>query len=168
MPNWCTNSITIEGPKEKIETLWKDAHKEDSGLLNALVPLETTEENWYVNQIDNWGTKWEVDVSDLELYENTITGNFQSAWEPPLEAIKTYLENNPDVSIELYYEEEGLDFAGQYINGEEYYVEEVSTIARKIQKEEMLEEDAPEDFQILNWMFDFLGRDYSYYEDEEE
>ena len=39
MPNWCNNLINITGPREKIEALWKAATAEDSGLLQAMVPL---------------------------------------------------------------------------------------------------------------------------------
>ena len=168
MPNWCYNQITIEGPKEKIEKLWEDANKEDSGLLNALVPIDKDVEDWYFQHNSNWGTKWEVDVGNLELYENTITGGFDSAWAPPIEAVRTYEAENPDVKITLFYEEEGMDFAGLYDNGEEYYVEDVTTITMDIQKEKITFDEAPEDYQIVHEHFCFTERDYSYLEDEEE
>ena len=37
MPNWCNNSITIQGSTETIKTLWEDAQKGE-GLLQAMVP----------------------------------------------------------------------------------------------------------------------------------
>ena len=39
MPNWCSNSITIQGSTETIKDLWEDANQEGSGLLDAMVPM---------------------------------------------------------------------------------------------------------------------------------
>ena len=45
MPNWCSNSITIQGSTETIKTLWDDAQSNwknnDYGLLDAMVPMPT-------------------------------------------------------------------------------------------------------------------------------
>jgi hypothetical protein len=39
MPNWCNNTITITGPKDKITAIWDKANEEDGGLLSAMVPM---------------------------------------------------------------------------------------------------------------------------------
>ena len=40
MPNWCSNHIVIEGPKDKVEAIWSKASDEsDEGLLSALHPI---------------------------------------------------------------------------------------------------------------------------------
>lgn len=42
MPNWCSNSIEIVGPREKIRALWEQARKDETdggGLLQALHPM---------------------------------------------------------------------------------------------------------------------------------
>ena len=39
MPNWCNNTLTIQGPTETLKPLWEEANREDSGLLNAMVPM---------------------------------------------------------------------------------------------------------------------------------
>jgi hypothetical protein len=39
MPNWCSNSIEIVGPREKIRAVWTAAQAEGKGLLNALRPM---------------------------------------------------------------------------------------------------------------------------------
>ena len=40
MPNWCSNNIVIEGPKEKVETIWSRATDDtEEGLLGALHPI---------------------------------------------------------------------------------------------------------------------------------
>jgi len=137
MPNWCSNDIEITGPRDKIRALWDATQAEGSGLLNALVPMpdniflgnlgeeerKMCEEqgipNWYDWSVSNWGTKWDVDPEGLEYSEDgdtaTISGWMDTAWAPPVEAVQTYGEANPDVSITLNYNEGGMCFVGQYV-----------------------------------------------------
>ena len=155
MPNWCNNSITISGSTETLETLWEEANKEDSGLLQAMVPMpkalhDTTSpcepdealqekygaSNWYDWAVRNWGTKWDVSLEGLDFHNNhdgtsTIEGWFDSAWGPPIEAYNTFLDDMDGCSIEATYEEGGMDFAGHYDNGSDDYIEGISDFARK-------------------------------------
>jgi len=142
MPNWCNNTLRITGPKAKIESLWQSARSNDDfGLLQAMVPMpkalqDTTSpcepdevlqkkygaSNWYDWAVHNWGCKWDVSDEGLE-YEDTedgyatISGWFDSAWAPPIEAYNKFLEENTDCSLESFYEEGGMDFAGIWDNG---------------------------------------------------
>ena len=165
MPNWCNNSITITGPKAKIENLWKRSQgstpNSDFGLLNAMVPmpkqLEGTtspspkegepqplvdgHDNWYDWRVENWGCKWDVDDTGLEFEDckdgyATISGWFDSPWAPPIEAYNTWLEENKDCTLESFYEEGGMDFAGHYDSGSDDYIEGISDYARKVVKGE--------------------------------
>ena len=135
MPNWCNNTITLTGPKEKITAIYEKA-KEDNALLQQLYPMPTQLEgttspapkegkvqplvdghdNWYDWRVDNWSTKWDVDVEGLELSDDgtTITGWFDSAWAPPIGAYEHFLTNNEDCSISSLYYEGGMDFAGKW------------------------------------------------------
>ena len=145
MPNWCNNSITIQGSTETIETLWEEANKEDSGLLQAMVPMpselnDTTAPsdaaNWYDWRVTNWGTKWDIDLEGLEFINNhdgtsVITGWFDSAWAPPIEAYNAFLDDMDGCSLEATYEEGGMDFAGIYEDGEDSYLEGISDYARE-------------------------------------
>lgn len=144
MPNWCNNSIDINGPTDKIKDLFEKAGQEDSGLLQAMVPmpseLNDTQApsdglNWYDWRVSNWGTKWDVGLEGLDLHDNgdgtsTISGWFDSAWSPPIDAYNTFLENNEDCSISALYEEGGMDFAGSYENGEDEFLDGISDYAR--------------------------------------
>ena len=133
MPNWCNNTITLTGPKEKISAIYAKA-KEDNALLQQLKPMPAALEgttspapkegkvqplvdgfdNWYDWRVQNWGSKWDVDADYLELSDDgtTITGWFDSAWAPPIHAYEYFLTDNEDCSIKSYYYEGGMDFAG--------------------------------------------------------
>ena len=105
MPNWCNNSITIKGSIESIKQLWENATAEGSGLLNAIAPMPKELEGttapssdgsmtWYSWRVNNWGTKWEVDTEGLEFIDHEdgtaeISGYFDSAWAPPIDAYNT-------------------------------------------------------------------------------
>ena len=114
MPNWCSNHIKIEGPKDKVEAIWSKANDDsEDGLLGALHPIGEWD---YHKAIDQWGTKWDVNMTDanLEITEDgtTIEGYFESAWSPPLNAIIHYEMANPDVEIHCKYYEPANDFVG--------------------------------------------------------
>ena len=132
MPNWCNNSITIKGSTETIKTLWEDANREgeDGGLLNAMVPMpvelrDTVKGsngdavNWYDWAVTNWGTKWDVSTEGLEFTDNgdgtsEITGWFDSAWSPPIDAYSAFCDDMDGVYLEAYYEEGGMCFVGYW------------------------------------------------------
>ncbi len=133
MPNWCNNTITLTGPKEKITAIYAKAKKDDA-LLQQLKPMPEALEgttspapkegkvqplvdgfdNWYDWRVQNWGTKWDVDMDGLELSDDgtTINGWFDSAWAPPIHAYEYFLTDNEDCSIKSYYYEGGMDFGG--------------------------------------------------------
>ena len=132
MPNWCNNSITIKGSTETIKQLWEDANQEGEagGLLNAMVPMpvelrDTVKGsngdavNWYDWAVSNWGTKWDVSTEGLEFTDNgdgtaSISGWFDSAWAPPIDAYNTFCEDMDGVYLEAYYEEGGMCFVGYW------------------------------------------------------
>lgn len=135
MPNWCNNTITLTGPKDKVKKIYDEAKKEDC-LLNLLYPMPSALEgttspapkegkvqplvdgfdNWYDWRVQNWGSKWDVDTDNLEYREEDdqgiIQGWFDSAWAPPIHCYEHFLTNNEDCSIKSYYYEGGMDFGG--------------------------------------------------------
>ena len=137
MPNWCNNTITLTGPKDKVKKIFDEAKKEDC-LLNLLYPMPSALEgttspapkegkvqplvdgfdNWYDWRVQNWGSKWDVDTDNLEYREEDdqgiIQGWFDSAWAPPIHAYEYFLTHNEDCSIKSYYYEGGCDFAGEW------------------------------------------------------
>lgn len=102
----------------------KELHDTDSpSRLSEEAQAEMIEKygaaDWYSWRVNNWSTKWEVSSEGLEYSEDTangtaeITGWFDSAWAPPINAMTTYCEANPDVSIVLDYHEPGMCFVGR-------------------------------------------------------
>ena len=157
MPNWCNNTLSIQGPTETLKPLWEETQK--TGLLQAMKPMPkeldgTTSpsssakkpqpmvegfDNWYDWRVQNWGTKWDVDCEGLEFTDNgdgtaAITGWFDSAWAPPTEAFNTFCDDNDNCTLESFYEEGGMDFAGHYIDGYDDYLEGIGDYAREVVK----------------------------------
>ena len=184
MPNWCNNSITITGPKDKITALYNEAIKDadnETGLLNAMMPMPKELEgttapsegpNWYDWRVSNWGTKWEVSSEGLELSEDgtEITGWFDSAWAPPLGAFATFLEANEDCSLTCYYEEPGMDFAGKFSGDSGVYddecIEDVDGLCREyIRTGEMPDDDL---FKDIDEYFDLIEQRREWIEESME
>jgi len=146
MPNWCNNSITIRGSKDTVEQLWKDAQT-GGGLLSAMVPMPEqlrdtvkgsgdelqTEQydgftNWYDWSVARWGTKWDISLEGLEFIDHgdgtaEITGWFDSAWSPPIEAYSRFCDDMDGVYLEAYYDEPGMCFVGYWDSegADDYY-----------------------------------------------
>ena len=182
MPNWCNNSITITGPKDKITSLYNEAIRdtkgEDVGLLNAMMPMPQELEgttspsedgvDWYSWRVNNWGTKWEVSSEGLELSEDgtEITGWFDSAWAPPIGAFEHYCEQNTDVELVCYYEEPGMDFAGKWDNGNDAYCDDIyDKIVYYIKNGEMPDDDL---FKELDEYFDLVEQRREWIEEDLE
>jgi hypothetical protein len=116
MPNWCSNVVTFTGKKEQIDKL-KNANGQ---ILNVLVPTPNYE--WdYDWSVANWGTKWEVDAEIVDLGDDWITFTFDSAWSPPIEAYHAAQEDG--ITVNAMYYEPGMNFCGQYYDGEDQYFE---------------------------------------------
>jgi hypothetical protein len=92
-------------------------------LSNTTSPSNTTNEeliskygsdNWYDWCIQNWGTKWDINVGDIELDEefNEARGWFDSAWGPPIEAYRQLTKQGFDVNV--MYHEPGMSFVGRF------------------------------------------------------
>jgi hypothetical protein len=173
MPNWCLNNVAIKGPISKISAIWKviKGADNDNGFLNQLVPMPDNEkENWYDWRRANWGTKWDIDASELDYNEDnengtaTIIGPFESAWSPPIQAYDTFLKENEDCTIRADYLEEAMDFGGIYNNGEDMYADNiyenkmgVISFIKKLEETEEVFQDIAERFDLIlnhiEWLY---------------
>ena len=83
MPDWCNNSIKIDGDEQTLKEIV--SHLLDGNFLNYCNPipaeLKDTVANftpneqlikkygysdWYSWCVDNWGTKWDINVNQIE------------------------------------------------------------------------------------------------------
>ena len=196
MPNWCNNSINITGPADQIKTLWEQAQNnwktENYGLLNAMVPMPGAlkgtrspspddgsqpfvdgHDNWYDWCVANWGTKWDVNDDGLVFEDTedgyaTISGWFESAWAPPIEAYNTFIENNEEIQLYATYEEGGMDFAGIYDNGDDDYMEGLSEVCNRIVRGTETLEEQSSLFNRLDEEFDLVENRREYIEEQME
>lgn len=122
MPNWCYNSLTIShDDPEMMDRLVEHA----KAPLQELIPCPhdpETSDKWYDWRVNNWGTKWDIELQNMQdIDSNTISATFDSAWSPPIEAYRKL--ESMGFTIDAFYYEGGMCFAGRYTNGNDKSVE---------------------------------------------
>lgn len=99
----------VRPPEDKIAE-YEGVHGFADGKKQGETPF-----NWYNFNNREWGTKWDIGVSDESKYSDTqlvseeatkLHYYFQTAWSPPLQAIEKLSEQHPELQITLRYEEE--------------------------------------------------------------
>jgi hypothetical protein len=156
MPNWCDNKVVFSGDKETMQKIREAAlQSRDYEFFSKFIPCPDDEKNnWYQWNIENWGTKWDVQVNENCLGEiQSIDSNwsiemhFQTAWSPPEIFIKTICEKL-NISAKLSYVEWGMGFVGVLeVHGADVEIDD----CRDVSKESLLyfgydEEDIEEIF----------------------
>lgn len=156
MPNWCENTIIIQGEPDEVDFLLKAVESPDRPfsldniikMPEALVGKSAPEKDeaiakenqklygatdWYQWRITHWGTKW--DVNSSIVYDNTdimlpglrtVKIVFDSAWAPPVEAIDVLAKRFVNTNILHTFDEPGVDFSGWICYVKGKRVEEVS------------------------------------------
>jgi len=139
MPNWCDNTISISGDPVSIKNLKEfvgrpvvqdgEEIKEPIYSLANIMPStpdappmlgemskSAGQDDWYHNNINSWGTKWDVygnvQMNDYKEGDGFISFWFDSAWSPPTPTTQRLSEIFPDLEIEHKYYESGCDFWG--------------------------------------------------------
>lgn len=101
---------TPDGPKALTEEFKKELLEKHGSL------------DWYSWACDNWGTKWDVDKTELhgEPNDGELYCHFDTAWGPPTNFLEAVSTKYPDLTFSLYYAEGGMGFWGSYTitNGE--------------------------------------------------
>ncbi len=129
MPNWCSNKLTITGPKEDVQAFkerargrppwWKPEEEPEVLNFHSLVPIpeevlkgdyDPAGYNW---EMENWGCKWGAqDSTILDVRAGFIAYEFLSAWSPPEKFFQTVAVQWPTLEFVLDYEEPGMAFKG--------------------------------------------------------
>tara|TARA_R110002124_G_scaffold186435_1_gene353903 strand:+ start:570 stop:1022 length:453 start_codon:yes stop_codon:yes gene_type:complete len=77
--------------------------------------------DWWTWRNDNWGTKWNLVPNhdgDLTAYmtvedgEDYISLEFDTAWSPPSGIYEAIVEKYPDLDINWFYREDGVQISG--------------------------------------------------------
>lgn len=147
MPNWCINDLVVshDDPKkmDEFRKVVEKSKEEDSGVEDSIFahfyPEPNYEEeevedafprpdkksvmpDWWNWRVANWGTKWserDLEVVDVEL-DGEIHLSFMTAWSPPRGVVQKMVEQG--FSTEFWYMEQGNDFWGYELDGEEIHV----------------------------------------------
>ena len=139
MPNWCENTISVSGNPELIKKLkdfvGRPIREDDERIEEPIYSLanimpstpdappilgemskSTGHEDWYHNNINSWGTKWDVAgnvyMNNYKEGDEFIGYTFDSAWSPPTPTTERLSEIFPELTIEHKYYESGCDFWG--------------------------------------------------------
>jgi hypothetical protein len=150
---------TIEGVSV---TVWRSVEQADGKTLQIRISDEDIERfkreygatNWYDWQIQNWGTKWDVDahVSSDSIHDGEVAIDFETAWSPPKDFVCTVSQKFTSLTFTLDYAEPGVGFGGRCTFKEGDLVEGVEA------------EDLASIKHISEWHADAIGP----FEDEEE
>lgn len=133
MPNWCSNTIVIEGDLQDLVDL-KYA-MEDRGFCEAVVPIG----EWnYDAALKEWGCKWDMsdpyyDLTDDGNGSGTLIIDGNTPWGPPIEVLKELAKQYSD--IEAWWVEPGMNMAGQMI-GEEVTDFDVSRLSEATEEQQ--------------------------------
>ena len=196
MPNWCSNHITVRGTNQaEIMRLAKALGEgkfcdavipcpEDLHITAGFLGKDTPEQaelerksaenvqkygyaNWYDFQTANWGTKWDVDCSDVEIDDDGLgfSGGFESAWAPPIRIAEALVEQGFEVT--LYYYEPGMGFVGKFEDGIDDYYEYSGENSKTVRaaigdelddmfgiSESMAEYEAENEEELTEWIKD--------------
>ncbi len=75
----------------------------------------TNDDRWYSWCVDNWDTKWEPDMHDIDYEDSEILRlTFNTAWSPPEGVITKLREKFPELTFQCFYDEPGCEIAGYY------------------------------------------------------
>lgn len=144
MPNYCQNQLSVVNPSPEFMEFMSD------GLdFNKIVPCPHNrfeDLDWCV---DNWGTKWNVEVDVDTNFSKEDIIYFATAWNPPIPVVKALAAKFPDLKFTLRYFE-----AGCFIGG----IVELSNGGVTLDEE--LEDHDLEDFAEEFFAYEFVEADH--------
>ena len=128
MPNWCYNNVDITATTEEGKALLYRVSTAETadGFFEMFRPLGEWD---YNRSVEFWGTKWDVEPMDVDFDGTTLSTSFDSAWSPPV-ALYEYLKDQ-GFEVSANYYEPGMDFAGTWVDGDDFYLENISDLARQ-------------------------------------
>ena len=110
-PDW-NNTPNENGDLPQLEQ-----HKNPEGEVvweTYNFPDGRNDDRWYDWRLQNWDTKWEPDMHDIDYEDSILTLSFNTAWSPPEGVITKLREKFPDITFQCFYDEPGCEIAGYY------------------------------------------------------
>ena len=115
MPNWCSNTVTVEHSDAAMIDKFEKA-VQDGNLFQTFLPLD----EWvYDDAVAAWGTKWDISNGGIieRMMPEVLAVCFDTAWCQPTAFYDELVEQGFTVNAQFF--EPGMGFVGQYVNGEE-------------------------------------------------
>ena len=113
MPDW-KNTPNSKGELTKLE---QHLNKDGSVFYETYnFPDGKNDDRWYHWCIENWGTKWEPDMLDVDGDQDSemLEITFNTAWSPPEGVVEKMREKYPKLTFQCFYDEPGCEIAGYY------------------------------------------------------
>mgnify|MGYP003684602241 FL=1 len=113
--------VVLDFSKILPEPDYKQPKKDGTHNDGVQTELSSVMPDWWTWRNDNWGTKWNLvphvdgDLSSYDFVENHedyIQLEFETAWSPPNGIYEAIVEKYPELSINWFYREDGVQIAG--------------------------------------------------------
>ena len=177
MPNYCNNQLRVFGNDR--QKFAEDVKTDDSLLSFAnLIPdpdfenitdeeyigMFTEEEkrffyevkkDWWHFRVIKWGTKWEPSDVIMDETEINILYDFETAWSPPNQWLKT-ISKNYDCQFILNSWEIGEDFYGCLVIRNGTIIKDFSSTIREKVKADLIKQ--PQYYEIQKRFIEFIGQ----------
>lgn len=132
MPNWCECNLEVKSDNPNNLNNFRINNMIDNNIplsFNKAVTRPVEMEDWYNWNIGNWGTKWDIndDETLLEININSLSYQFNTAWNPPLTWLETTAELYQDLEFIITFWEYGMNFAGKFVFSNGILVEKEET-----------------------------------------
>ena len=118
MPNWCSNTITINNlSREQVKDMLRYIEENEGRFFQYFRPRpKKYDDDWYDWNLKNWGTKWDAcDTYITEFGVDFVSIDFESAWAPPTELY--FYMHDKGYKFVAKYAEPMMGFAGIFDNG---------------------------------------------------
>lgn len=150
MANYCYNYVSGSGSEENLTRLQKIVDILSEGKNNYVscwaevypkfFPQENTEQEEdeqksYGDVYDNWGSKWFEAEFDIDAKDGSFTICGDSAWSPVM-IFFAKLAKEYKLTLDGYYDEPGMDFAGTFCISEDGGLEEVQMSSRQFRMQD--------------------------------
>ena len=173
MPNWCSNTATLTFPDVESANKFYEHYKkvksdeehkdENDNLLSVLgyfvpEPQYNDTAEWYWWRVNNWGTKWDVSMIDIDWVDDVnCVMNFDTAWGPPTIAYEDM--EDQDIIVEATYYEPGMCFVGRFGSGgvREHY--EFSEIEDPQELRDYIGEELDDEWNISEYLREWLSEE---------